>query len=77
MFLQVCLEEEASLKGLPTLFTDERPSLTVARLLVNAQGICTVGTVFALITLVWLYPCVERQSDTKRGLMIGFASPHP
>lgn len=58
VLLQVCLEEEAGLKGLPTLLTDERAGLTVAGLFVDTQSISTVGTVFALVTLVWLDPCM-------------------
>lgn len=59
VLLQVRLEEEASLKGLPALLADERAGLAVARLLVDAQGIGTVGAVLALVTLIWLDPCVE------------------
>lgn len=64
VLLHVCLEEEAGLKGLPTLLTDERTGLTVAGLFVDSQSISTVGTVLALITLVWLDPCEEAGSDT-------------
>lgn len=68
VFLQVSLQEEAGLESLPALLADERAGLAVAGLLVDAQGVGAVGTVLALVTLVWLDTCVgSREKHVRRG----------
>lgn len=57
VLLQVSLQEEAGLEGLPALLADEGAGLPVARLLVDPQGVGSVGAVLALVALVRLDAC--------------------
>lgn len=53
----VGLQYETSLKGFATLLADVRACVAVLRVPVYTEGICSVATVFTLITGIWLLSC--------------------
>lgn len=54
VFFQVGFEQEASLECFAALLADEGAHVPVARLPVDAEGVCSVGAIVAFLTLVWL-----------------------
>lgn len=54
----VSLQYKTSLEGFAAFLTDVRAQVTVLRVPVGTESICSVSAVVTLITGMWLVPCV-------------------
>lgn len=75
VFLQVGLEEEASLEGLSALLADEGTRVPVSCLFVHPQCVRPVGAVLTLVTAVRLQPCGNGDSAGVKGMLSVSHSP--